>query len=332
MWFHRMLLKVLVLGMSLACSVVCSAGEHPCLTCHADKVVDKAGRTVHMAEASDDCKSCHQLKESLRHPHDKEAVTRPSSNSGALCLRCHEEEKARYIHAPVAAGECTSCHVPHRAPSSFLLKKKGAALCHMCHEEGKLRQKYQHGPVAGGNCLFCHDPHSSENRKLLKKFGSFLCFECHDRELAKGNFVHEPVGYGDCVGCHSIHGSSYRKILNADFSDEFYLSYQASNYALCFLCHSRELVENPTTDVTDFRNGTTNLHYLHVNKADHGRSCKACHDAHAATQHKLIKESVPGFGSWSIPMFFSPTPVGGTCVVGCHKPKAYDRTSPVSYW
>jgi hypothetical protein len=32
-----------------------------------------------------------------------------------------------------------------------------------------------------------------------------------------------------------------------------------------------------------------------------------------------------------LPVNFTQTKNGGTCVVGCHKPKDYDRVNPVKY-
>ncbi|KAF0218769.1 MAG: cytochrome C family [Geobacteraceae bacterium] len=257
------------------------------------------------------------------------------------CLECHSgllrDKQGKAIHSPVAAAECLSCHQPvsgKRHPAdkgSIALVIKGAALCLSCHED-KYKQRFPHGPVAGGSCLFCHDPHSSGNRMLLKKFGSALCFDCHDRSLANGQYVHEPVGYGECTACHDVHGSAYRRLLKQNFSEAFYLSYSSANYALCFICHNKEIPLDQRTDtITGFRNGDRNLHYLHINKADKGRSCKACHDPHTAGQERLVKESVPGFGKWDIPMFFTKTATGGTCVVGCHKPKSYDRKNAADY-
>jgi hypothetical protein len=34
---------------------------------------------------------------------------------------------------------------------------------------------------------------------------------------------------------------------------------------------------------------------------------------------------------WSYPINFTEAENGGTCVVGCHKPKDYDRLNPVVY-
>jgi hypothetical protein len=72
------------------------------------------------------------------------------------------------------------------------------------------------------------------------------------------------------------------------------------------------------------------MHFLHVNK-EKGRSCKACHEVHAGNQDKHVRKEVPFGGSWKLPVNFTKTPNGGSCVVGCHKPKAYDRTNPVKY-
>ena len=85
-----------------------------------------------------------------------------------------------------------------------------------------------------------------------------------------------------------------------------------------------------TTDLTDFRNGSLNLHYIHVNKADRGRTCRACHATHGSDQPKHIRDTVP-FGMWEIPLKFDKTETGGGCTTGCHQTRAYDRKDPVEY-
>ena len=85
-----------------------------------------------------------------------------------------------------------------------------------------------------------------------------------------------------------------------------------------------------TTDLTDFRNGSSNLHYLHVSKPEKGRTCRACHAPHASAGPKHIRETV-SYGVWEIPIQFKKTDTGGSCQPGCHRPKAYDRASPVTY-
>ena len=53
-----------------------------------------------------------------------------------VCLACHDLEGdlgARVPHAPVAAGECTSCHNPHVARYRALLRQRPGLLCARCH-------------------------------------------------------------------------------------------------------------------------------------------------------------------------------------------------------
>jgi predicted CXXCH cytochrome family protein len=250
-----------------------------------------------------------------------------------LCASCHGELfKKRYVHAPVAAGECLSCHDPHQGDNPRLLKLAGSALCFSCHGDMFAKNAFSHAPVASGDCFACHDPHQSDSPKLLKRAGSDLCFSCHDKALVAGKITHAPVRKGECVSCHAPHGSGNYRMLVKPFPESFYLPYAPEHFSLCFQCHNRDIAEDMRTDtLTNFRNGDRNLHYLHVNKPDKGRSCKVCHEVHSAGMDKLVRSTIPGFGKWDIPLNYTKTETGGTCVVGCHKPKTYDRLQPVRY-
>jgi predicted CXXCH cytochrome family protein len=148
--------------------------------------------------------------------------------------------------------------------------------------------------------------------------------------MFSGKSVHPPVAEGDCAACHAPHGTQLHHLLKQAVPTEMYQSFDKSNFALCFGCHADTLADSKLTDSeTNFRNGMFNLHYQHVNKLDKGRSCKVCHDPHASSQPRLISNKVPGFGRWGIPIRYTKTEVGGTCVVGCHKPKSYDRINPI---
>lgn len=293
-----------------------------CLECHND--IGKE-QVVHSPFGAGECTSCHQPLKGRQHPEEKGSVALVEAGA-KLCYMCHESLAGKkHVHAPVASGDCIACHSPHASANAKLLKNSGASLCLTCHED-KYRHKFGHGPVVAGNCLVCHDPHQSDNRKLLKIGGAELCFSCHDRSGMTGKSVHAPVAKGNCVACHAPHGSQYRKLLRNNFPDPFYMSYNADNFSLCFGCHNRDIAADRRTDtITNFRDGDRNLHYLHVNKSDKGRSCKTCHDPHAAGQPRLIKARIPGFGRWEIPINFEKTATGGTCTVGCHKPRTYDR-------
>ena len=59
-----------------------------------------------------------------------------------------------------------------------------------------------------------------------------------------------------------------------------------------------------------------------------GHTCRACHIEHASNQPKQIREKVP-FGNWEIPIKFTKSNTGGSCLTGCHKEYTYDRVNPV---
>jgi predicted CXXCH cytochrome family protein len=136
---------------------------------------------------------------------------------------------------------------------------------------------------------------------------------------------HGPIKQKDCSGCHDPHGSENFRILRNPYPPTFYKPFAVENYNLCFGCHEKSLVLDPeTTRLTNFRNGGTNLHFTHVNKAVKGRTCRACHETHASNFPKHIREAVP-FGAWELPVNFQKTETGGSCTPGCHKVKKYDR-------
>jgi len=104
------------------------------------------------------------------------------------------------------------------------------------------------------------------------------------------------------------------------------------------------LRDKETTTLTNFRDGKRNLHFLHVNRPEKGRTCRACHETHASTHPKHIRDAVPfGKVNWPLELKYQveyadintgeacDTPsdtcvkTGGSCVA-CHKRVYYNYT------
>jgi hypothetical protein len=68
-----------------------------------------------------------------------------------------------------------------------------------------------------------------------------------------------------------------------------------------------------------------------VNRENDGHTCRACHDAHASSQPAQIREKAPS-GKWEIPIKFTRSETGGSCLTGCHKEHTYDRVNPVQLY
>jgi predicted CXXCH cytochrome family protein len=258
-------------------------------------------------------------------------------------------KKFEFVHEP-AKTDCIGCHSGHGADNVKMLKADAPELCYPCHEKIKNmaeNAKYKHSVVSTEDgCLKCHTPHASTVKYNLKAAPMTLCMSCHDKPVnvsqdktiesfaaqTKGRkFLHGPVAQKDCQGCHITHGSEHFRLLEKEYPPQFYAPFSKDNYELCFSCHPDSLVlSKETGELTDFRNGRLNLHYLHVNKAERGRTCRSCHETHASNLPKHIRDSVP-YGKWDLPIGFTKSETGGTCKPGCHVPVTYDRKSPVDY-
>ena len=296
---------------------------------------------------SADCSVCHQSNDAKNPGPIKAPVNE-------LCLGCHEEfaeVMARKFSHGAAQASCVNCHNPHNAKLPKLLAEEVGTLCVSCHENIKTlgtQSKVKHGVMdTDGKCLNCHDPHAANVEHLLVRLPFDLCINCHGKDGIKdlqgkalANFKtlladnpnhHGPVESKDCSACHNPHGSEHFRLLNLDYPSQFYSAYDPTLYALCFDCHEASMLTTPeTTTLTRFRDGNRNLHYVHVNKAERGRTCRACHEVHASPQAHQIRAKVP-FGSkgWMLKINFTPTPTGGSCAKTCHATKTYNNSAVV---
>jgi len=301
--------------------------------------------TVHAAYETGDCGLCHERS-------DPKKPGKLSGPVNEVCFGCHDEVRALLkrdvAHWP-ATDACTNCHNPHGSRQPKLLIEETVALCTSCHAdvgEYVATAKVKHGAVTtGAKCANCHNPHGSNVEKLLVSSPFDLCLGCHDKEglrsadgrpltnmkawLEKNREWHAPIKAKDCSACHRPHGSANFRLLTATYPETFYAPYSQDNYKLCFGCHNERLFREPeTTTLTNFRNGSKNLHFVHVNKPERGRTCRACHEVHASQQARHVREGVPyGTKGWILKLNYTKTPNGGSCAKTCHETRSYDNKS-----
>lgn len=339
-----------------------------CTQCH-DPHVSGYKFLLSSKTVGESCKECHKTGQGMQYMHGPTAVGQCTicheahssdhkqlltMDASELCFSCHvitkeELKKFQFVHKP-AENDCVGCHDAHGADNARMLKAEAPELCYPCHEDIQNmaeQSKHKHDVVSSkGGCLRCHTPHASTVRFNLKAAPVTVCLSCHDKPVAltedetlisfteqieNKKSLHGPVEQKDCQGCHVTHGSEHFRLLKKDYPARFYSPFKKENYDLCFSCHAETLVLTKTTDsLTDFRNGHRNLHFVHVNKAERGRTCRSCHATHASDLPKHIRESVP-YGMWDLPIQFEKSETGGQCAPGCHLPYSYDRNSPVEY-
>lgn len=195
--------------------------------------------------------------------------------AGCLANGCHTilQEK-RHIHAPVAEGDCHSCHIavnethPSGTNGDFHLIQDGGDLCFSCHDRQGFDGKRRHGPSASGACTTCHDPHSADQAPLLKMELRQLCLGCHQdfaQSMKNASFLHSAITEQDCGACHLPHSSESAGLLKGDGTD------------LCFACHA-DIKKKYDTSLAKHK-------ALYVDQR-----CGNCHFAHFAEYPSLLKK------------------------------------------
>jgi predicted CXXCH cytochrome family protein len=319
--------------------------EQLCLKCH--KVELK--KFAHDPFAKGQCTLCHE-------PHQSNFVKLLRGGNGKdHCYSCHTNMQqaathASMVHKPVLDG-CTTCHNPHTSENPKILKASIEQTCLTagCHDKigaAIAAAPVKHSAVSTANaCANCHDPHFSNEPHLLAGRTDALCMTCHDRDvktkdgrtvasmketLTKSEFLHGPIRAGNCSACHDPHGAEHGALLSRAFPQSFYTRFDIKKYDLCFTCHQPDLVlTDKTVNLTNFRDGEKNLHFVHVNRDEKGRSCKSCHDIHGSNLPNHIASEVKFEGSkWAMSMDYRKSETGGTCTPMCHKTKSYDRGGP----
>lgn len=310
-----------------------------CFECHG-KFMEK--KFVHNP-VKEACAKCHQSN-GKQHPLEDVEGFSLVKEVPQLCYSCHEEKNIlkEVVHSPLKEGDCFSCHDNHSSKGEHLLSASLPGLCYSCHTD--LQNKVDTAAVVHGAmkeqkvCLNCHSPHSSAEKKILVQAEPDLCFSCHDKPIKVGQhtvpnmkdlivnskYLHGAIDNNGCSACHDPHASQNSNLLSKSFPSGNYAPLKKDSYSLCLDCHESALYEDAeTTESTGFRNGSKNMHFLHVNK-EKGRTCNNCHNVHASNNLFLISDKV-SFGSWEMPMKFTKLPKGGSCAPGCHTEKKYER-------
>jgi predicted CXXCH cytochrome family protein len=302
---------------------------------------------MHGPAAVGECTKCHD-------PHESAEKSLIKGQVRDVCLKCHKDfaealKNAAVGHPPVKEGPCTSCHDPHGTPVASLIRKKMPDLCINCHVEiGKrvAAVKVPHKPLLQqGSCASCHAAHYSKARGLLPTDQMSVCLGCHGtdnlgkpplanikKQLEGKKYLHGPIQKGDCKACHDPHGSDFFRLLRGSYPADLYVPYKENTYGICLKCHEKNMISAAdTATATRFRNGSRNLHTVHVANGQKGRTCRICHEPHASNGEKLISKEGAKFGDWKIPINFKISPTGGSCEPGCHRAFKYDREKPQKY-
>ena len=309
-----------------------------CLDCHGKLV----SRTLPHKPVKEGCQSCH-VPNGKKHPQEEVEGFALVKKTPELCFSCHTNRYGEeHVHKPVHDGDCAACHDNHSANEPHLLSTPLPKACYFCHTDLRdtvAKSSLVHGGMTTERtCLACHNPHASAEKKILVREEKALCFSCHNQPvktgertlrdmktyIEKSKYVHGTIDNNGCVVCHNPHASNTTNLLKEAYPRGSYAQGRKDQYGLCFSsCHESTMIEDSLSRETGFRNGSRNLHYVHVVR-DKGRSCLNCHDVHASNSLYLLK-STTWFGEWEMPLNYKRAGKGGSCAPGCHNERSYQK-------
>lgn len=186
-------------------------------------------------------------------------------NAGCSTSGCHGQlSKTRWVHAPVANGDCNACHQLLGEPSlhEFEPILQDGSVCNSCHSLND-PVEYKHEPYQLGTCGDCHNPHGGSRKNyIITQSIDTLCATCHDKVIV--DFPHHPVTQGDCLTCHAAHDSEHEHLLVRNVKE------------LCLGCHQDKDPANKQSAYTTI----DNTRFVHDPMVTDG--CLACHKHHGS--------------------------------------------------
>ena len=189
-----------------------------------------------------------------------------ASADSCVTAQCHAIlGRAKYVHAPVAEGDCSACHQAteqaHPGPDSMTLTETEPGLCLQCHDNPAAGMAYPHSALEEG-CTGCHSPHQGGLPKFVLQNGGKLCLACH-ADVKQGAYVHGPVRADNCQMCHGIHGGANESMLNLPGKDN------------CLACHAgiKAIMDSAVSQHEPVANGV----------------CWDCHTPHASDYKPFLK-------------------------------------------
>lgn len=244
-------------------------------------------------------------------PH---TVLSAQKKNSCVTAKCHSTMgKEKFVHGPVAVGNCVVCHV-QEGKHKFAPIKKDSHFCYKCHDRLDTK-KFVHKPVKDGACTLCHSPHQSPYKYQLRAARSELCLRCHEKKFAKAKYIHGPVAVGGCIVCHNPHESNHPKMLMAEGNNVCFQchidkakEFKTAKYIhppvkqACINCHSphtgryRYQLNADGSRALCFECHPEKKKWIESVKVKHGglytkKKCLACHDPHFAKYpDQLIKQ------------------------------------------
>ena len=246
-----------------------------CSTCH--QQIDKVFLAAHSQAYGNDCRGCHDGRETLgkNFDHNRATFKLAGKHTGLTCEKCHPTART-LADFKATAADCAACHLKDDAHKGEFGKE-----CGTCHQPaGWKPATFDHnlaafkleGKHAEVKCAACHI-------NQVFKGTPATCFACHQKDdNHNGKFGQ------DCSACHSTSGW---KPATFDHNLSAFKLDGAHATVVCEKCHINQV----------FKGTPTACSGCHQDPPFHlglfaGTACSQCHNS----------------GSWSPAVYNGPHP------------------------
>lgn len=270
-----------------------TVAENACENCHNPHTANGKLRLMNLQQEEINCLNCHNGN--VAEQNIETQFTKPYKHNVSGYLQIHDPEEPNVVQTRHV--ECEDCHNPHASNnqsatppyvSGMLAGVKGVntngndlnpsqyeyEICYRCHADSPdkppsptIRQIEQNNvryEFDMGNPSFHPVESAGVNPNvpsLIPPYTTSSIIYCSDCHASDG--TNSPKG---------SHGSIYPQILKLQYLTTDYTPESAAVYALCYSCHSREVIINSTGS---FGN---NVHRRHI--VWENTPCNICHDPH----------------------------------------------------
>lgn len=272
-----------------------------CAECHARGVFKGTPR---------ECASCHTSGSG------RATTSKPANHiqTAAPCGQCHKSNLswagAKFDHAAVAPGTCTSCHNGSKAPGkpNDARHQGVTASCDTCHSTSTwLGARFNHAGVSPGTCTTCHNGTKAVGKpNNCAHQHNAQCDQCHSTTTFFGaRFNHTVAGVvpGTCATCHGTGGCAQTKVPVPHYAGSCDNCHNTNTFVGAKFDHS---AVTPGTCATC--HGTGGTAKTKVPVPHFSGSCDLCHTTTAFIPNKSYTH---------ISAFYKPHNAGVTCYQ-CH--------------
>ncbi len=269
-----------------------------CITCHTGAFTHPGNRKAAAGGAADGGTTVAEKPAAPKHETDAKGAFEAQFVEVAVCFQCHDGKTKQNDTVVFSAQDETKC-----------LK------CHPDAEQAAAHGARSRRGADRKPCLDCHELEKDNAHYQVPTDVGPMCAKCHEQEKHPSK-LHQPYRSGECAECHRVMSPTYL----------FKFGPRPTN-TLCIHCHDEikaVLGAEPVgeTDLTDFSDGTTDLHQKHAQELSKKSNdwCFDCHAPHGSDAPKALIRLREPLNAKTTGTFEKKDP-GGACTSACHEKK-----------